>query len=94
MGPGGPRAHARHHLSRISSDPAVSVVTIAWRNEQHAAAFAESVAGDQLIVVINGPEGEAAAALIPDAEVVRLEENTGFSGGPTPAWPGSPATSS
>ena len=75
MGTGGPRADAGHHLT------AVSVVTIAWRNDQHAAAFAESVAADELIVVVNGPEGEAAAALIPHAEVVRLETNTGFSGG-------------
>jgi GT2 family glycosyltransferase len=77
VGEGGARAHAGHHLSNVS------VVTIAWRNEQHAAAFADSLGAgaDELIVVVNGPEGEAAAALLHGGDIVRLDANTGFSGG-------------
>ena len=83
MGEGGARAHAGDHLS------AVSVVVIAWRNEQHAAGFAESLLTaeglrPQLVVVVNGDEGEKAAAVVSSrvpADVVRLDANTGFSGG-------------
>ena len=79
MGQGGPRAHARHHLT-------VSLVTIAWRNAEHAAPFAASLAAaegprPQVVIVVNGPEGEEAAAHIEGAEQVRLDTNTGFSGG-------------
>jgi glycosyltransferase involved in cell wall biosynthesis len=89
MGEGGARADAGDHLSPISSGPAVSIVTIAWRNEQHAAAFASSLAAcrgprPQLIVVMNGEDGEKAADHVTaqlDAEVVRLPTNTGYSGG-------------
>ncbi|MDQ3898799.1 MAG: glycosyltransferase [Actinomycetota bacterium] len=83
MGQGGARAHAGDHLT------AVSVVTIAWRNEQHAAGFADSLAAAegsraQLVVVVNGDEGEKAAAIVRSrlpADLVRLDANTGFSGG-------------
>lgn len=88
MGEGGAGAHAGNHLSSIS------VVTIAWRNERHAAGFASSLAraaevaggpAPELVVVVNGEEGDAAAAIVSErlhhARVVRLDTNTGFSGG-------------
>lgn len=77
----------------------ISVVTIAWRNEQFATTFARSLDAaashggtgnqTQLVVVVNGPEGAAAADALLDAlgetgivpVVVRLDRNTGFSGG-------------
>jgi GT2 family glycosyltransferase len=76
----------------------VSIVTIAWRNERYAADFASSLAraveraGEvetELVVVVNGPEGEAAGAAVTDAcrgtpltpVIVHLGANTGFSGG-------------
>lgn len=74
----------------------ISFVTIAWRNERYAADFASSLsaaadraaaADVELVLVVNGPEGEEAAAELGGASpalkpvVVRLETNTGFSGG-------------
>lgn len=75
-----------------------SVITIAWRNERYAADFVSSLAAAverapgatvELVLVVNGPEGEPAAATVVDAcaptrlrpLVVRLDTNTGFSGG-------------
>lgn len=69
-----------------------------WRNERHAAAFVSSLAAassetggaqPQVIFVVNGPEGDAAAAMAERVAgerqlaltVLRLETNTGFSGG-------------
>lgn len=71
---------------------------MAWRNEQHAGPFMTSLAeawsraggtSPQVIVVVNGEEGDAAAAVADqaaevaglDCTVVRLDMNTGFSGG-------------
>ena len=76
----------------------ISVVTMGWRNERHAAAFVSSLAvasaraggsAPQVLFVVNGPEGEAAGAIATqvagaldlDLTVLRLETNTGFSGG-------------
>ena len=85
MGEGGARADAGDHLTTVS------VVTIAWRNAKHAPSFASSLAtaaaagpSPQVVVVVNGEEGQEAAALLGDgrdATVVRLDTNTGFSGG-------------
>lgn len=76
--------------------PTISVVTMAWRNEDHAAPFVESLAAaaasapaPQIVVVVNGPEGqtagaafcEAAARAGLDMTTVALDTNTGFSGG-------------
>ena len=69
-----------------------------WRNEHHAAAFMSSLAASsaaaggpqpQVVFVVNGPEGEAAATIACRAAedhglqvaIVRLDTNTGFSGG-------------
>ena len=69
-----------------------------WRNEQHAAAFVSSLAAasaaaagpqPQVVFVVNGPEGEAAAAEATrsagehglELALLRLDTNTGFSGG-------------
>lgn len=68
-----------------------------WRNEQHAAAFVSSLAAasaaagpqPQIVFVVNGPEGEAAAAEATrsagehglELALLRLDTNTGFSGG-------------
>lgn len=69
-----------------------------WRNEQHAAAFVSSLAATsaaaggpqpQVVFVVNGPEGEAAAAEATrsagehglELALLRLDTNTGFSGG-------------
>jgi GT2 family glycosyltransferase len=69
-----------------------------WRNERHAAAFVSSLATatsaaggppPQVVLVINGPEGEAAGHIAGrvagdrglDLAVLRLDANTGFSGG-------------
>jgi GT2 family glycosyltransferase len=76
------------------------VVTLAWRNEQHGEAFVASLARAAskaangtykpgLILVVNGPEGAAAAERVVDTAalrglkvaVVTLDENRGFSGG-------------
>ena len=82
----------------MAAPPHVSVVTLGWRNEQHAAAFVSSLAAawaaaggpqPQVVFVVNGPEGEAAAAEASRAAgdcgleltLLRLDTNTGFSGG-------------
>jgi GT2 family glycosyltransferase len=75
----------------------VSVVTIAWHNEGFSNAFTDSLVAaaarsgevPELIVVVNGPDGEAAGAAVRAAckgtvlvpIVVPLDRNTGFSGG-------------
>lgn len=76
----------------------ISVITMGWRNERYAAPFisslatASSAAGappPQVVLVVNGSEGEAAgdvAAQVAaerglELTVVRLATNTGFSGG-------------
>ncbi len=60
----------------VSPRPAVSLVTIGWRNEGYAVGFADTLAvawqragGPQLeiIVVANGPEGRLAALQVTDA---------------------------
>jgi GT2 family glycosyltransferase len=72
--------------------PRVSVVTIAWRNQRHAAGFADSLLAatgprPEVVIVVNGPDGEEGAAVLADRlapldpVVVRLDTNTGFSGG-------------
>ncbi|HVF14266.1 MAG TPA: glycosyltransferase, partial [Acidimicrobiales bacterium] len=84
----------------VAERPSVSVVTMGWRNEHHAAAFVSSLARasaaagaggppPEVILVVNGEEGEGAAAAANQAvvdvglelTVVRLDTNTGFSGG-------------
>jgi GT2 family glycosyltransferase len=71
------------------------VVTIGWRNERFAADFAATLtcaaedarAAPDLVVVANGPEGEAAADTVVEVgrdlspKLVRLDRNKGFSGG-------------
>jgi GT2 family glycosyltransferase len=69
-----------------------------WRNERHAAAFVESLAtattaaggpAPEVVLVVNGPEGEAAGDIAGrvagdvglDLTILRLDTNTGFSGG-------------
>lgn len=82
----------------MTTRPAISIVTIAWRNEQFAPGFVSSLArawavsgeaGPELVVVANGPQGEQAAAAagrvagdegVP-VSVLRVDTNTGFSGG-------------
>lgn len=82
----------------VTEPPPFSVVTMGWRNERHAEAFVSSLAAasaragppaPELIFVVNGPEGSAAATVADDAArtqqlpltIVGLETNTGFSGG-------------
>jgi GT2 family glycosyltransferase len=80
----------------VTASPAISVVTMAWRNEDHAAAFVESLAAaaagtapPQVVLVVNGPEGQAAGTAFSEAAAragldvttVTLGTNTGFSGG-------------
>ncbi len=80
----------------MTAAAAISVVTMAWRNEDHAAPFVQSLAAaaagaapPHLVLVVNGPEGHAAGAAFSDAAAragldvttVTLGTNTGFSGG-------------
>ena len=82
----------------MTAPAAISVVTMAWRNEKHAAPFVTSLAAaaaaaggpaPQVVLVVNGPEGDAAGAAFAEAAVganldvtpVRLDINAGFSGG-------------
>ena len=100
MGQGGAKADAGDHLTGDppGDPPPVSIVTIAWRNDRHAAGFVSSLATaaaaaggpqPQLVLVVNGDEGEEAAAQAAhvagerglDLTVLRLDTNTGFSGG-------------
>ena len=85
-------------MSRVTRPASISVVTMGWRNERHAAPFASSLAtasavaghpAPQVVFVVNGPEGEAAGDIAGrvagerglDLTVLRLDTNTGFSGG-------------
>src|SRR4051794_29680977 len=79
--------------------PSVSVVTIAWQTAAHAPGFVTSLAAaaaaaphvpTDVVVVVNGPDGEdsvdAFAGLARDGlpvTVLRLPGNTGFAGGAT-----------
>lgn len=72
-------------MSESVPEPSISVITMGWRNEQHAAAFVESLArasdeagppAPQVVLVVNGPEGAAAgaaAALAADAAGLEVE---------------------
>lgn len=72
------------------SRPHISLVTLLWRNEQYVNSFLETVPDGvdiERIAVVNGPEGDRAGeALVSHAKgsawrLVRLDENSGFSGG-------------
>jgi GT2 family glycosyltransferase len=86
-------------LPQIPVTAAVSFVTLLWRNERWASTFVASLqaslagapqVGAELVMVVNGPEGEAALieaerTMVPQANLtVRtriLPHNTGFAGG-------------
>ena len=64
----------------MTERPSISVITMGWRNERHAAAFISSLAAasaragppaPELILVVNGPEGSVAATVA--AGVARTE---------------------
>lgn len=64
----------------MTDRPAISVITMGWRNERHAAAFVSSLAAaaaragppaPELIFVVNGPEGSDAATVA--GEVARAQ---------------------
>jgi GT2 family glycosyltransferase len=75
----------------------VSIVTLLWRNERFAHAFADSLLAAmqhshvevELVAVVNGPDGEPAAAVLNKAlqastlrvSFLRLPHNLGFTGG-------------